>query len=169
VLLDEYGQTKISDFGLSCKASDLHEPVEPASPVGTPGYVAPEVLKNEAYDFKADMYSFGALLWVLTSGGISAEEAPQPPSSTHLLQHATDFSPLYDDWRTLRAAAADTTGTIAPAICGDVQDLVLRLIAMDPAERLDHRQVRSHTYFESLRLPAAGAGPALLWLEQSRS
>lgn len=169
VLLDEHGQAKISDFGLSCKTADLNECAEQASPMGTPGYVAPEVLKSEAYDFKADMYSFGALLWVLTSGGLSADEAPQPPSSTCLLHDTHDFSPLYDDWQMLRAAAADANGTVAPAICGDVQDLVLRLTAMDLSERFDHLQVRSHPYFKPLRLPPGGSGPALRWLEQSRS
>merc|ERR1712070_1368313 len=120
------------------------------------------------YDFKADIYSFGALLWVLASGGLSAEEAPQPPSSAHLLRNTDDLSPLYEDWQMLRAAAADVNGTIAPAIFADVQDLVLRLTATDPAERFDHVQVRSHPYLASLQLPPAGAGPALRWLEQSR-
>jgi len=169
VLLDEHGQAKISDFGLSCKMADLNECPEQASPMGTPGYVAPEVLKSEAYDFKADMYSFGALIWVLTSGGISADKAPQPPSSTHLLNDTNDFSPLFDDWQMLRAAAADANGTVAPAICGDVQDLVLRLTSMNLSERFDHIQVRSHPYFKPLRLASRGSGPALRWLEQSRS
>lgn len=169
VLLDEHGQAKISDFGLSCKRDDLNERADQASPVGTPGYVAPEVLKLESYNFEADMYSFGALLWVLASGGLSAEEAPQPPSSTHLLRNATDFSCLCDDWQMLRAAAADTNGTIAPAICGDVQDLVLRLTAKDFSERLDHAQIRTHPYFQLLRLPPSGTGQALRWLEQCRS
>lgn len=169
VLLDENGQAKISDFGLSCKRADLNERTEQDSPVGTPGYAAPEVLKLEAYDCEADLFSFGALLWVLASGGLSSEEAPQPPSSTHLLRNASDFSPLCDDWQMLRAAAADINGTIAPPICGDVQDLVLRLTVVDSCERFDHAQIRTHSYFEPLRLPPCGAGPALRWLEQCRS
>ena len=35
--------------------------------VGSPSYIAPEVLKQAArYDLKADVYSFGVLVWSLT-------------------------------------------------------------------------------------------------------
>jgi serine/threonine protein kinase len=46
---------KIADFGLSV----LHKFSEQShtSDVGTPKYVAPEVMNNKKYNFKADVYS----------------------------------------------------------------------------------------------------------------
>lgn len=46
---------KIGDFGLICKNESLKEDV------GTIGYTAPEVLNEENYDFRADLYSLGVV------------------------------------------------------------------------------------------------------------
>ncbi|CAD8049189.1 unnamed protein product [Paramecium primaurelia] len=56
----------ITDFGLadyySIKGNYLF------SRCGTPGYVAPEVLHDETYDFKIDIFSVGCLMYVLLAG-----------------------------------------------------------------------------------------------------
>ena len=35
---------------------------------GTPLYLAPEVIKSSLYDYKADIYSFGIMLWEMWYG-----------------------------------------------------------------------------------------------------
>ena len=35
---------------------------------GTPAYVAPEVIKSSLYDSKADIYSFGIMMWEMWYG-----------------------------------------------------------------------------------------------------
>lgn len=52
---------KISDFGLS--RIQMDENVEKLSTVGTWEYMAPEVIRNEPYTEKADVYSYGVVLW----------------------------------------------------------------------------------------------------------
>ncbi|CAI5532603.1 unnamed protein product [Closterium sp. Naga37s-1] len=61
MLLDKHHRVvKIADFGVSrvkSEDSTMHHKT------GTYGYMAPEVLKERPYDHKADVYSYGILLW----------------------------------------------------------------------------------------------------------
>eukprot|EP00588_Corethron_pennatum_P035640 CAMPEP_0194345608 /NCGR_PEP_ID=MMETSP0171-20130528/104954_1 /TAXON_ID=218684 /ORGANISM="Corethron pennatum, Strain L29A3" /LENGTH=727 /DNA_ID=CAMNT_0039112619 /DNA_START=587 /DNA_END=2770 /DNA_ORIENTATION=- len=56
---------KITDFGF---AKRVHAPKSLTTQCGTPGYVAPEILKGMPYDEKADMWSVGVILYILLSG-----------------------------------------------------------------------------------------------------
>ncbi|XP_020267032.1 LOW QUALITY PROTEIN: CBL-interacting protein kinase 6-like [Asparagus officinalis] len=66
LLLDEQGNLKVADFGLSSVAGPdglLH------TTCGTPAYVAPEVIAKKGYDgAKADLWSCGVILYVLLAG-----------------------------------------------------------------------------------------------------
>ena len=53
---------KIADFGLA-KLVDDNTMMKTAC--GTPGYVAPEVLKKMRYTSKVDMWSVGVILYIL--------------------------------------------------------------------------------------------------------
>lgn len=67
VLLAKGWQPRVCDFGLSRRkvASAL---AASAAGDGTPSYMAPEVLSSGRVTEKADVYSFGVLLWELVSG-----------------------------------------------------------------------------------------------------
>ncbi|KAJ1489664.1 kinase-like domain-containing protein, partial [Baffinella frigidus] len=56
ILLTEEGELKLADFGL---ARDLSGTVQ--SRVGTPAYLAPEVLQNEIYGAPADLWGVGCI------------------------------------------------------------------------------------------------------------
>jgi serine/threonine protein kinase/DNA-binding beta-propeller fold protein YncE len=58
MLLTADWMLKLTDFG-EARATDLNHTM---TSVGTPIYVAPEVMKNERYDFHADTYSFSICL-----------------------------------------------------------------------------------------------------------
>jgi len=71
VLMDSQNNIKICDFGFSRPKVDAT-----MSLVGTVQWMAPELMREEKYTEKVDVYSYGVLLWELVTseipfGGIS--------------------------------------------------------------------------------------------------
>ncbi|XP_031266274.1 CBL-interacting serine/threonine-protein kinase 6 [Pistacia vera] len=69
LLLDEDGNLKVTDFGLSAFSEHLKQDGLLHTTCGTPAYVAPEVIGKKGYDgAKADIWSCGVILYVLLAG-----------------------------------------------------------------------------------------------------
>ncbi|GLJ49585.1 hypothetical protein SUGI_1051810 [Cryptomeria japonica] len=69
LLLDTYGNLKISDFGLSALSQQVRDDGLLHTTCGTPNYVAPEVINDKGYDgATADLWSCGVILFVLMAG-----------------------------------------------------------------------------------------------------
>jgi len=82
-LVDGYWNVKLADFGLSCikpTASSVQEQV------GTPGFMAPELMLGKSYTEKVDVYSFGICLWEMVTG-----EFPFNDLSYDEMRHAVIF------------------------------------------------------------------------------
>lgn len=56
--MDENWKVKVCDFGLS-KILDNQTDLNTMTACGTPSWTAPEILRNEKYTEKADVYSYG--------------------------------------------------------------------------------------------------------------
>lgn len=65
LLLDAQGRIKITDFGISHIHTSGNIQLEA---MGTPYYLAPEILRNEKYDFKSDIWSLGCIVYELCMG-----------------------------------------------------------------------------------------------------
>ncbi|XP_009608795.1 uncharacterized protein [Nicotiana tomentosiformis] len=65
LLVDKNWTVKVGDFGLSRLKHETY--LTTKSGKGTPQWMAPEVLRNEPSDEKADIYSFGVILWELAT------------------------------------------------------------------------------------------------------
>lgn len=69
LLVDENGDLKVSDFGLSALAESKRQDGLLHTTCGTPAYVAPEVINRKGYDgAKTDIWSCGVILFVLMAG-----------------------------------------------------------------------------------------------------
>ncbi|MCB9607374.1 MAG: protein kinase [Polyangiaceae bacterium] len=112
------------DFGIASEFSGSRGRdalAHSATAMGTAAYIAPEQVKNELVDARADLYSLGCILYELISG--------RPPfladSVGNLLR-----AQLYEPPAPLTEFAPDTP----PAL----NELVMRLLAKQPAQRLGY-------------------------------
>ncbi|KAJ0964903.1 hypothetical protein J5N97_026041 [Dioscorea zingiberensis] len=62
-LVNKNWMTKICDFGLSRVMTDV--PMRDNSSAGTPEWMAPELIRNEPFTEKCDIFSLGVLMWEL--------------------------------------------------------------------------------------------------------
>jgi serine/threonine protein kinase len=145
LLLDENGDLKISDFGLSAlyegggpdgaensRASLLH------TTCGTPNYVAPEVLADKGYDGRAaDVWSMGVILYVLLAGFLPFDE----PTMSALFRKIQKAEFSYPSWFTPRVKA-----------------LLNRILVPDPATRISLAEImQDDWYVNSTGAPSVAA------------
>ncbi|XP_058730442.1 serine/threonine-protein kinase EDR1-like [Vicia villosa] len=62
-LVDKHWTVKICDFGLSRIIID--SPMKDSSSAGTPEWMAPELIRNEPFTEKCDIFSLGVIMWEL--------------------------------------------------------------------------------------------------------
>lgn len=148
---------KLTDFGVSKLDVTSSGAFTFGNPAGSPGYVSPEILRQQPYSTKADWYSYGVLVWVVATGGVSRYVDPQPPTNARQLRQDDmrhgDFSALFNDFQVLQDIIRDDSGEHAPPIHGTARELVLQLVVERSADRLDANGIRLHSFMSPLNLP----------------
>jgi serine/threonine protein kinase/TolB-like protein/Tfp pilus assembly protein PilF len=89
------GRVKILDFGLAKlmkplpgsehSAPTLGGKTEPGTVMGTVGYMAPEQVRGQATDHRADLFAFGAILYEMLSGKRAFQKPTSPETMTAIL------------------------------------------------------------------------------------
>jgi len=65
-LVDDQFHVKVIDFGVS----RIIDSSKQMTLIGTPVWMAPEVISRSKYTEKADVYSYGLVLWAMVSATI---------------------------------------------------------------------------------------------------
>ncbi|KEH35656.1 putative protein kinase CAMK-OST1L family [Medicago truncatula] len=121
---------KICDFGYS-KSSLLHS--RPKSTVGTPAYIAPEVLSRREYDGKmADVWSCGVTLYVMLVGAYPFEDQDDPKNFRKTIQRIMAIQYKIPDY---------------VHISQDCRHLISRIFVANPLRRITIKEIKSHPWF----------------------
>jgi len=116
VLLAEEGRAVITDFGIALATTGDDDP-KTGGLVGTPAYMAPEQVRGDTVDARADLYALGLILYELTTGTLPFD-GPTPIAL---------------------ALARLQTEPVDPRTHAELPEplahLILRLLARDPAGR----------------------------------
>ncbi|KNC78619.1 AGC protein kinase [Sphaeroforma arctica JP610] len=89
LMVDREGHLVIIDFGL-CK--HLEDGERTMSFVGTPDYMAPEIIKGSPYSFEVDFWSFGCLIFEMINGYSPFETKDEQGNLTftNIMKHSNE-------------------------------------------------------------------------------
>ncbi|KAL6930402.1 cAMP-dependent protein kinase subunit [Hanseniaspora guilliermondii] len=131
ILLDKYGHIKLTDFGFAKYCNDVTFTI-----VGTPDYIAAEIIQTKGYNKSVDWWSLGILIYEMLSG----------------------FTPFYDS-NTLKTydniLNAPLKFPMSKSFSNEVIDLLTKLINRDLSQRLGNLQngvedIKSHVWFQEV-------------------
>mmetsp|Transcript_23779 Transcript_23779/g.33275 ORF Transcript_23779/g.33275 Transcript_23779/m.33275 type:complete len:334 (+) Transcript_23779:33-1034(+) len=151
---DANSKIKITDFGLAkLKRPDNDGMMTTAC--GTPGYVAPEVLKKQKYNQAVDIWSMGVILYILLCG----------------------FPPFYHEktqklYQQIKTGSYDFPNPYWKDITDSAKDLIKKMLTVEPANRITIPQILEHPWISgsaaSTRQFGKGHGVRLRKLQARR-
>ncbi len=136
---------RLLDFGLARPVEESSRVTQEGTVIGTPAYMAPEQAQGEAVDTRADLFSLGCVLYRLAVGRSAFSRKTILATLHAVLNH--DPPPPHET---------------VPAVPRPLSDLVMRLLAKDPAGRPASARETAGALAALESTPAATAGPAPL-------
>jgi len=134
ILLNTNGAIKIADFGYAAQLTS--EKLKRTTIVGTPYWMAPELIRGQEYNFKVDIWSLGIMVMEMAEG--------EPP---------------YMEYPPLRALFLITTKGIPPlknpeSWSPDFRKFVALCLEIENDKRLDASQLLKHPFLDRTAPPS---------------
>lgn len=128
LLLDEEGNLKVTDFGLSAFSDHLRQDGLLHTTCGTPAYVAPEVIGKNGYNgATADIWSCGVILYVLIAGFLPFQD--ENIMAMYKKIHRGDFK-------------------CPPWFSSDARKLITRMLDPNPSTRITASKIMDSSWFK---------------------
>jgi serine/threonine protein kinase len=109
---------KILDFGLARAMGDQSNLTQSGTIIGTPAYMAPEQAGGKSVDHRCDLFSLGCVLYRMCTG----QMAFKGPDTISILS-------------ALALEQPESPATLHPEIPAELSELVMQLLAKNPADR----------------------------------
>ena len=122
----------IADLGTAIKLKSHHDKVSMF--IGSPGYIAPEILLGKSYSLPVDIWGLGCILYYLLTSNL--------PFRT-------------DDWEKLKNNTCNEQLDLSknPELSLESKDLLSSLLSKNPRYRPTIKQVLSHVWLQNLNAP----------------
>jgi serine/threonine-protein kinase Chk1 len=134
ILLNQNGDLKLADFGLATLYKYQGKMKKSTSTVGSPPYMAPDVVKARQDGYEpdvADIWSCGIVLFVLLVGNTPWDE---PTKASY-------------EFNEYLQTGGKTTDDLWTKIPSDVMSLILGMLKPEPQNRFRLNEIRTHPWF----------------------
>ncbi|CAB1102722.1 unnamed protein product [Ectocarpus sp. CCAP 1310/34] len=122
---DDDAVIKLADFGFARPVGETGLSAQ----CGTPGYVAPEVLKGEVYGKPVDIWSIGVITYILLGGYPPFHDDNQAKLYQKIKKGKVLFHPQY--WST---------------VSDEAKDLIKKMLTLDKDKRITAEQALEHPW-----------------------
>lgn len=123
VLIDQNKNIRLIDLNFSCQNGYLHSTI-----CGSPGYVAPEMIKNELYGDSVDIWSLGIILYAITFGRLPFEN-----------------NNVYELFNTI--ILKEPPYPQKSDIDENLLDLIKKMLVKNPKDRITIDEIKKHPFF----------------------
>lgn len=127
------GQVKLADFGFAARTDTKLNEYQLTTACGTPGYVAPEIVRGLKYGKEVDMWSLGVIAFILLGGYPPFHDDDQDELFRLIISGKYTFDPAY--WQ---------------LVSEEAKSCVRALLTVNRSQRISAKAVAEHTWIKSV-------------------